>query len=74
MKLLLGKVLIETDHIESAEIVAPHTVKLYFISGAELDVHCGIESTALATWEQEAAGFIQTLLNTETYEKKLERK
>ena len=70
MKLLLGKVLIETDHIESAETVAPHTVKLHFTSGYELDVHCGIKTTALATSEQDAAGFIQTLLNTDKYEKK----
>ena len=65
MKPLLGKVLIETDHIEDAEIVSPHLVKLYFISGYDLEVACGITSTAPATGEQDAAGFIQTLLNTD---------
>ena len=42
MKLRLGDVLIETDHIEFAEKVAPHTVKLVFVSGTTLDVHCGV--------------------------------
>ena len=65
MKLQLGKVLIETDYIEIAEQLSPHTVKLYFTSGAMLDVHCGIKSNAPATWNQDAKGFIQTLHNTD---------
>ena len=64
MKLLLGKVLIETDHIETVEKVAPHTVKVGFISGYILDVHCGIKTTAPAVWNQDAEGFIQTIQNT----------
>ena len=65
MKLQLGKVLIETNHIEIAERVSPHTVKLIFTSGAVLDVHCGVKSKANATWNQDADGFIQTLHNTD---------
>ena len=67
MKLLLGKVLIETDHIESAEIIAPHTVKLHFVSGHVLDVVCGVKTTGRATWCQDASGFITTLLNTDKH-------
>ena len=44
MKLRLGDVLIEVDHIEIAERVARHTVKLTFVSGTTLDVHCGVKS------------------------------
>lgn len=65
MKLQLGKTLIETDYIESAEQVAPHTVKLFFVSGRTLEVHCGIKSKSSATWNQDADGFIQTLQNTD---------
>ena len=64
MKLRVGKFLIETDHIEMVEQLSPHTVKLYFVSGETLDVVCGIKTTAPATWDQEADGFIQTLQNT----------
>ncbi len=66
MKLRLGDVLIETDYIEMADRVAPHTVKLVFISGTTLDVHCGITSEATATWNQDADGLLQTLENTDT--------
>ena len=45
MKLLLGKVLIETDHIEIVEKVAMHTVKIVFVSGNTLEVHCAINSS-----------------------------
>ena len=65
MKLRLGDVLIETDHIEIAERVAYHTVKLFFVSGQVLEVHCGVNSDALAVWDQDADGFIQTLHNTD---------
>ena len=65
MKLRIGKFLIETDHIEMVEQLSPHTVKLYFVSGEILDVVCGIKTTAPATWDQEAAEFIQTLQNTD---------
>lgn len=64
MKLRLGDVLIETDHIEMADKVSPHTVKLVFISGTKLEVHCGVKSKAPATWNQDAEGLIQTLENT----------
>ena len=65
MKLQIGKMLVETNHIEMAERVAPHTVKLFFVSGNTLEVHCGISSQASATWNQDADGFIQTLQNTD---------
>ena len=66
MKLLLGKALIETDHIETVERVALHTVKVGFVSGYVLDVHCGIKTTAPAVWDQDADGFIRTLQNTDS--------
>jgi len=65
MKLRLGDVLIETNYIEMADKVAPHTVKLVFISGKTLDVHCGVKSNAAATWNQDAEGLLQTLENTD---------
>ena len=65
MKLRLGDVLIETDYIEIAEQVTPHTVKLFFVSGQVLEVHCGVNSEASAVWNQYADGFIQTLHNTD---------
>ena len=65
MKLLLGKLLIETDYIETVERVAPHTVKVGFVSGYILEVHCGIKTTAPAVWDQNADGFIQTIQNAD---------
>ena len=65
MKLRLGDTLIETDYIEYVERVASHTVKVFFVSGKTLDVHCGIKSDAAATWDQDADGFLQTLQNTD---------
>lgn len=65
MKLRMGDVLIETDHIEIVERVAPHTVKLFFVSGKVLDVHCGVKSDTPAVWNQDAGGLIQTLHNTD---------
>ena len=65
MKLLLGKLLIETDHIETVERVSSHTVKIGFVSGYVLEVHCGIKITAPAVWDQDADGFIQTIQNTD---------
>lgn len=66
MKLRMGDVLIETDYIEVVERVAPHTVKIFFVSGKVLDVHCDIKSNATAVWDQDADGLIQTLQNTDT--------
>ena len=66
MKLRLEKVLIETDHIETLEKVSTHTVKIGFVSGHVLVVHCGIKSTIPALWNQDADGFIQTIENTDT--------
>ena len=65
MKLRIGDVLIETDYIEVVEWVAPHTVKIFFVSGKVLDVHCDIKSNAPAVWNQDADGLIQTLQNTD---------
>lgn len=68
MKLRLGDVLIETNYIEIADKVAPHTVKLFFLSESTLDVHCGVKSEAPATWNQDAEGLLQTLENTDRVE------
>ena len=65
MKLRLGDVLIKVDHIEFADKVAPHTVKLVFVSETTLDVHCGIKSDRAATWNQDAEGFLHMLENTD---------
>ena len=65
MKLLLGKLLIETDHIETVERVTAHTLKVGFVSGYVLEVSCGIKTTPPAVWDQDADGFIQTIQNTE---------
>ena len=70
MKLLVGKVLIETDCIETAEILTTHTVRLNFISGYTLEVVCGLKSTHNAVWNQDADGFIQTIQNTDSYKTK----
>lgn len=61
--MLLGKVLIETDHIETIEKVSEHTVKIIFVSGNVLEVHCDIKSKAPAVWDQTAEGFIQMIQN-----------
>lgn len=66
MKLRLGDVLIETEHIESVEKVAPHTVKIFFASGNVIEVLCGIKGESKATWVQDANGFMQTVHNTDT--------
>lgn len=68
MKLRLGDVLIETNYIEMADKVAPHTVKLFFLSGKTLDVHCGVKSEAPATWNQDAEGLLRALENTDRLE------
>ena len=60
-----GKVLIETDHIETIEKVSEHTAKIIFVSGNVLEVHCGIKSTAPTVWDQTVDGFIQTIQNTD---------
>lgn len=65
MKLLLGKVLIETDYIEYVEKVTPHTVKCYFVSGNALDVVCAVKTTSPATWDLDTDAFIQTIQNTD---------
>ena len=65
MKMRLGNVLIETNHIERVERVSTYTVKVFFVSGNVLEVHCGIKSSARAIWDQDADGFIQTIHNTD---------
>ncbi len=65
MKLRLGSVLIETDYIEWAERASVHSVRIGFVSGDILEVHCAIKSTALATWELDAETLMQTLQNTD---------
>ena len=70
MKLLIGKVLVETDYIETAERLTAHTVRLNFVSGDTLEVICGLKSTHLAVWNQDADGFIQTIQNTDSYKTK----
>lgn len=73
MKLLIGNVLIETDNIEAVEKLTTHTVRLYFVSGYTLEVVCGLKSTHRAVWDQDADGLIQTLQNTDSYQKKENR-
>ena len=65
MKLLVGKVLMETDHIEVVEQLSPHTVRVYFVSGQTCEVVCGIKTTGPAFWEQDVEGFMQTIQNTD---------
>ena len=65
MKLLLGKVLIETDHIESIERTSVHTVNIQMVSGQVIEVVCGVKTDAPAVWDQMADGFIQTIQNTD---------
>ena len=65
MKMRLGNVLIETNHIERVERVSTYTVKVFFVSGNVLEVHCGIKSDARATWELDADTLMQTLQNTD---------
>ena len=64
VKLLVGKVLIETDNIEFVEWQSAHTVKIWFTSGYELEVMCGITAKHNAVWHKNACHFIQTLLDT----------
>lgn len=66
MKLLVGKMLIETDYIEIVEKLTEHTVRLNFVSGYTLEVVCGVKSNHRAFWSQDATGFIQTLQNTDS--------
>lgn len=66
MRLLLGNHLIETDYIESVEKLAPHSVKLYFISGHQLTVTCGVKSIGSAFWPEDANKFMTLLANTDT--------
>ena len=65
MKLLLGKVLVETDHIESIEKISVHTVNIYMVSGEVIKVVCGIKTDAPSVWDQMTDGFIQTIQNTD---------
>ena len=65
MKLLLGKVLIETDHIASIERTSVHTVNIQMVSGQVIEVVCGVRTDAPAVSDQMADGFIQTILNTD---------
>ena len=75
MKLLVGKVLIETDYIEIVEKLTAHTVRLHFVSGYILEVVCDVKSNHCAFWNQDADGFIQTLQSTDYvhYQQKKER-
>ena len=65
MKLLMGKLLIETDHIQTIEKLTAHTVGIIFVSGHKVEVVCGIKTTNAAVWDQDANGFLQTILNTD---------
>ena len=66
MKLLVGKVLIETDYIEAVEQLSPHTVRIYFVSGHTFEVVCGIKTSGPAFWNQKVEGFMQTIQNTDS--------
>lgn len=65
MKLLLGKVLIETNHIESIERISVYTVNIHMVSGQVVEVVCGVKTDMPAVWDQMADGFIQTIQNTD---------
>ena len=66
MKLLVGKVLIETDHIEMVEKLSNHIAKIYFVSGNVIEVVCGARGTAFGIWDQDVDDFIETLQHTDT--------
>ena len=46
MKLLLGRSVVETDHIQYA-LEQPNMVILKFVSGDTLEVYCGVEDDNL---------------------------
>ena len=64
MKLFVGTHLIETDHIKCVERIAAHSVKIYFVSGYELTVACGVKSMSGAHWSQDADKFMSVLAKT----------
>ena len=52
MKLLLGKVLIETNHVEQICIVEDDDVLIHFVSGQELKVICeGFPLGGQGSWQ-----------------------
>ena len=59
MKLRVGKLLIETDHIEMVEWLSEHNVRVFFVSGMTLDIVCGMQTTSPAFSEQTADEFIR---------------
>lgn len=66
MKLFLGNHLIETDYIESVERLAAHSVKIYFVSGYELTVTCGVKSIGSAQWPEDADKFMAVIARAGT--------
>ena len=64
MKLFVGTDLIETDYIECVERLAAHSVKIYFVSGYELTVACGVKSVSGVHWPQDADKFMSVLAKT----------
>lgn len=67
MKLHIGDTMLETDHIEYLQKVGPHTVKVYFTSGAVLDVVCGLktDSKDAAVFNGDANAFLIVIENVE---------
>ena len=64
MKLRLGKVLIETDHIEQAEIQVYENhewVIIKFVSGEKLQVSCKGNTDSTATWNTSAEELLHTI-------------
>ena len=67
MKLQISDTLLETDYIEYLQKVGPHSVKVYFTSGAVLDVVCGLKTASLnaAVFNGDANAFLVVIENIE---------
>ena len=64
MKLRLGKVLIETDHIEQTEIhvyEGREWITIKFVSGEKLQVSCKGDKRTPATWDMSAELLLQKI-------------
>ena len=70
MKLRLGNVLIETDHIEQAEIQVSEYyewVAIKFVSGEKLQIACKGNTNSTATWNTSAESLIQAIEGSDRY-------
>ena len=46
MKLELGNTMLETDYIEYLQRIGLSSITVYFISGAGLDIVCGLKTAS----------------------------